>query len=39
MARMAAGDNMEDAIKAAHKCSAIVVRHIGALGPKHLFTF
>ena len=39
MARMAAGDNMEDAIKAAHKCAAIVVRHIGALAPKHLFTF
>ena len=38
MARLAAGDNMEDAIQAAHKCAAMVVTHIGALAPKDLFT-
>ena len=38
IARLAAGDNMEDAIQAAHKCAAIVVTHIGALAPKDLFT-
>lgn len=38
MARLAAGDKMDDAIVAAHKCAAIVVTHIGALAPKDLFT-
>ena len=38
MARMAAGDSMEDAVKAAHICAATVVTHIGALAPKDLFT-
>lgn len=38
MARLAAGDSIDDAIKAAHKCAAIVITHIGALAPKHLFS-